>query len=195
MRQRRRAGLALTLLLSLLPAGAAAIQQSDRNVAVCVVAPRVEPVEEADALGVVPTPRPRLVVVEPLLEIRIQRQGHPTWQRQGSRDQPILTPLDWPAAPIQPGELVLLQLRPLEAAAESFAHVQLAGASSGRMASTAALIRSLGQRGEAWLAAFEQALDRGDVPLAWALLFHPNTPATAELISLQQEVIRRGCSG
>jgi hypothetical protein len=193
--RRRHRGLGLALLLSLLPAGAAAIQQGDRSVAVCVVAPRVEPVEEADALGVVPTPRPRLVVVEPLLEIRIQRQGHPTWSREGTRDQPILTPLDWPAPPIQPGELVLLQLRPLEASSESFAHVQLAGASQGRMESTAALIRSLGQRGEAWLAAFEQALDRGDVPLAWALLFHPSTPATAELISLQQEVIRRGCSG
>lgn len=188
-------GAALALLLSLLPAGAAAIQQGERSVAVCVVAPRVEPVEEADALGVVPTGRPRLVVVEPLLEIRIQRPGHPIWQHTGSRDQPILTPLDWPAAPIQAGELVLLQLRPLEAAADAFAHVQLAGASSGRMENTAALIRSLGKRGDAWLAAFEQALDRGDVPLAWTLLFHPNTPTTAELISLQQEVIRRGCSG
>jgi hypothetical protein len=193
--RRRRLGLGLALLLSLLPAGAAAIQQGDRSVAVCVVAPRVEPVEEADALGVVPTGRPRLVVVEPLLEIRIQRQGHPTWQRAGTRQQPILTPLDWPVTPIQPGELVLLQLRPVDAAAESFAHVQLAGASRRRMESTTALIRSLGQRGEAWLAAFEQALNVGDVPLAWALLFHPRTPATAELISLQQEVIRRGCSG
>ena len=44
-----------------------ALQQPELPVAVCVVAPRVEPVEMADALGVVPVSRPRLVLVEPLL--------------------------------------------------------------------------------------------------------------------------------
>ncbi|MEB3320726.1 MAG: hypothetical protein VKI63_07295 [Cyanobium sp.] len=187
-----------SLLLSLLLAGlptvvAAAIEPGAAAVAVCVVAPRVEGVDGIDALGIVPLPSPRLVVVEPLLELRIQRQGRPIWQQRGSPEQPIRTPIDWPSSPIQPDELVLLQLRPLEASGDSFAHVHLAGASRQRMEASDQLVRSLGRRPEAWLGAFEAALDSGDVPLAWALLFNPQAPEAAELTALREEVIRRGC--
>jgi hypothetical protein len=180
------------MLLPLLPASAA-IAPQDQPVAVCVISPRVEPVETVDGFGVVPTPTPRLVVLEPLLELRIQRQGQPTWQRSGSAASPIRTPLDWPTTPIAPGEFVLLQLRPKGAAAEAFAHVQLAGGSEQRMGATSALLTRLGQDGDAWLEAFDQALDFGDVPLAWTLLFHPQAPRSADLDALRDEVIRRGC--
>ena len=53
--------------------------------------------------------------------------------------------------------LVLLRVRPEQAAEGAFAHVQLVGASAERMASTEALIRSLGQRPLVWLAAIEAA--------------------------------------
>lgn len=171
----------------------AAIHQQAAAVAVCVVAPRVEAVSGIDALGVVPLPSPRLVIVEPLLELRIERQGKPTWQRRGSLDQPLSTPIDWPMSPIQPEELVLLQLRPRDAPADSFAHVHLAGASRQRMEAAEQLVEALGRSAAAWLRAFEAALDSGDVPLAWALLFHPEIPKAAELTALQEEVIRRGC--
>ena len=171
----------------------AVIDQPAAAVAVCVVAPRVEAVNGIDALGVVPLPSPRLVIVEPLLELRIERQGKSIWQRRGSLDQPLSTPIDWPTSPIQPGELLLLQLRPLDAPAESFAHVHLAGASRQRMETTERLVHALGRSAAAWLRAFEAALDSGDVPLAWALLFHPAVPEAEELTALQQEVIRRGC--
>jgi hypothetical protein len=171
----------------------AAINQQVLPVEVCVVAPRVQPLAEVDAFGVVPTARPRLVVLEPLQEIRILRQGQPAWKRLGSPSQPISTPLDWPTAPIAPNELVLLQLRPLKAAPEAFAHVQLSGASASRMRSTQQLIQRLGSNGKAWLQAFEAALVSDDVPLAWSLLFHPRSPRTSDLIILRQEVIRRGC--
>ena len=61
------------------------------------------------------------------------------------------------------------------------------------MASTEALIRSLGQRPPAWLAAIDTALDGGDVSLAWALLFSPQLPEAHELMALRAEVVRRGC--
>lgn len=195
----------MTLLASLLAAPLALLAPAQAalgpqplaptaSAAVCVIAPRVEPFADIDALGMVPTPRPRLVVVEPLLELRIQRPGQPIWERRGTLARPILTPLDWPTAPLAPGELVLLQLRPTDAEAGAYAHVQLAGASAARMESTRRLLASLGRDGAAWLAAFEAALDAGDVPLAWTLLFARESPPSAELTALRQEVVRRGCS-
>ncbi|MBM5824726.1 MAG: hypothetical protein FJ054_05050 [Cyanobacteria bacterium M_surface_10_m2_119] len=184
----------LLLLLVGPTASQAAVQRQGPPAAVCVIAPRVEPVEEVDAFGVVPTPRPRLVMVEPLLELRIERQGRPTWQRRGTQQEPIRTPLDWPTAPIAPGELVLLRLQPRGADSDAFAHVQLAGASAERMESARRLILSLGGDGQAWLEAFEQALAASDVPLAWALLFHPDAPETPALGDIRREVISRGCS-
>ncbi len=184
----------LLLLLAWPTAAEAAIQRQGPAAAVCVLAPRVEPVEEVDALGVVPTPRPRLVVVEPLLELRIERQGRPIWQRRGTQQEPIRTPLDWPTTPIAPGELVLLRLQPRNADSDAFAHVQLVGASAERMENTRRLIQGLGRNGQAWLDAFEQALAASDVPLAWALLFHPDAPATPALGEIRSEVISRGCS-
>jgi hypothetical protein len=180
------------LALPLLPASAAMVPH-ELPVAVCVISPRVEPVEAVDGFGVVPTPTPRLVVLEPLQELRIQREGQPDWQLSGSPGKPIRTPLDWPTTPIAPGEFVLLQLRPNGAAAGAFAHVQLAGGSEQRMRATSTLLVRLGQDANAWLQAFDQALDYGDVPLAWTLLFHPQAPRSTDLDALRDEVIRRGC--
>lgn len=193
MRLPSRFSTLITLLaLPLLPASAA-IAPHDLPVAVCVISPRVEPVEAVDGFGVVPTPTPRLVVLEPLLELRILREGQPAWQRTGSSSRPILTPLDWPTTPIRPGEFVLLQLRPRGAGAGAFAHVQLAGGSEQRMRATEALLTRLGQDPAAWLEAFDRALEYGDVPLAWTLLFHPRARRSGELDGLRAEVIRRGC--
>ena len=189
-----------SLLARSLPPGAAsggpprqALQYPEAPVAVCVVTPRVEPVEAADALGLVPVPRPRLIVVEPLLELRIQRAGSPPWTLTGTVEEPIPIPLDWPTSPIAPEEVILLQLRPREAPAEAFAHVYLVGASASRMAATQALVQRLPPQGSFWLDAIETALTAGDVPVAWALLFSPQAPLDSDLQALQQEVIRRGC--
>jgi hypothetical protein len=170
-----------------------ALQRPVDPVAVCVVSPRVEAVEEGDAAGVVPTPSPQLVVVEPLLELRIERRGRPVWRQLAAAGEALPVPLAWPLEPITPGEVVLLRLRPEQAPEGAFAHVHLVGASAERMASTAALIRSLGQNPLAWLAAIEAALEAEDVPLAWTLLFAPQLPDAADLTALRAEVVRRGC--
>lgn len=170
-----------------------ALQGPQAPVAVCVVSPRVEAVHEGDALGLVPTPRPRLVVIDPLLELRIERQGRLVWQQRAAVGKTFQAPLSWPLDPIAPDEVVLLRLRPQHAPEGAFAHVQLVGASAQRMASTEALIRSLGQRPSAWLATIEAALDAGDVALAWALLFSAQLPEDRDLTDLRAEVVRRGC--
>lgn len=170
-----------------------ALQRPADPVAVCVVSPRVEAVEEGDAAGIVPTPSPQLVVVEPLLELRIERQGRLVWRRLAAERQGLPVPLAWPLDPITPGEVVLLRLRPDQAPEGAFAHVRLVGDSAERMASTATLMQSLGERPLAWLAAIEAALEAGDVPLAWTLLFAPQLPDAPDLTALRAEVVRRGC--
>ncbi len=189
----RRVLLGLLSLGTLLPAAAMQIQHEPAAVAVCVVAPRVEPVEDADGAGVVPVPDPSLVVIEPLQELRIERAGLPVWRSQAKEGAALPMPFLWPTAPIRPGETVLVRLRPQQAPLDAFAHVLLVGASAGRMDATTDLLSSLGGSAEGWLLAIEAALQSGDVPLAWALLFAPQAPLSSDLVALRQEVVRRGC--
>ena len=171
-------------------------QATDRPadpVAVCVVAPRVEAVQQGDAIGVVPTPRPVVLVVEPLLEIRLERAGRVVWRRVAKPGEVITGPMAWPGLPLAPGEVVLLRLRPEQAGPGSFAHVQLIGGSAARMAQTARLMAAMAQKPSAWLQAVDAALDQADVPLAWTLLFAPNAPLSPELQQLRNQVLQQGC--
>ena len=185
------AGLSLVTTHNVIPEPV--FYQPEPPVAVCVVTPRVEPVEEGDAIGIVPVSRPQLIVIEPLVELRILRPDAAAWTLTGTRDEPIPSPLAWPTKPIAPEELILLQLRPREAPADAFAHVYLVGASADRMSSTQTLIQELDQRETSWISTIEAALTAGDIPMAWALLFSPQTPPHEVLLDLQEEVIRRGC--
>jgi hypothetical protein len=192
---------ALPLLLALavapvLPGPIQGGQATDRQadpVAVCVVAPRVEAVQQGDAIGVVPTPRPVVLVVEPLLEIRLERAGRVVWRRVANPGEVITGPMAWPGPPLAPGEVVLLRLRPEQAGPGSFAHVQLIGGSAARMAQTARLMAALAQKPAAWLQAVDAALDQGDVPLAWTLLYAPSAPLSPELQALRNQVLKQGC--
>jgi len=181
------------MLLALALAFTTAVRGSDLPAAVCVVSPRVEALSQGDARGEVPLPLPELVVIEPLQEIRIERGGRMVWRREARASQPIQGPLAWPVDPIAPEEEVLLRLRPRLAPDGAFAHVELIGARADRMRAAEALVASLGNAASAWGAAIEAALVAEDVPLAWALLFHPRIPADPELDSLRREVIQRGC--
>ena len=178
----------LALVLSL-----AALRGHDLPAAVCVVSPRVEALSQGDARGEVPLPLPQLVVIEPLQEIRIERRGRLVWRREARGGQWLQGPLAWPVAAIAPGEEVLLRLRPRLAPAGAFAHVELIGAQADRMQAAETLVAGLAAQPAAWGAAIEAALVAEDVPLAWALLFHPRIPTDPELDSLRQEVIQRGC--
>ena len=172
-------------------------QATDRRVdpgAVCVVAPRVEAVQQGDAIGVVPTPRPVLLVVEPLLEIRLERGGRVVWRRVANAGEVLRGPIPWPdIPPLAPGEVVLLRLRPQQAGPGSFAHVQLIGGSAARMAQTARLMAALARKPAAWLKAVDAALGKGDVPLAWTLLFAPTAALSPELQELRHQVLNQGC--
>jgi len=192
---RRFAGVLLLAATGLSPhSGAWAATRQGAPVQVCVLAPRVEPVDEGEALGLVPVAAPTVLVVEPLQLVRFESlDGRLLWSRRAPAGRSLPTPLPWPVAPLRPGQQVLLRLQPLGADADAFAHVRLQAAGPAVMAATAALMRTLGVGVDAWMAAINRALEAGDVPLAWALLYAPQAPVSAPLQDLRQEVWRRGC--
>ena len=160
----------------------------------CVLAPRVEPVDEGEAYGDVPTASPTLLVQEPLQQVRIESaDGRLLWSRRAAPGRALPVPLAWPLSPLRSDQQVLLRLQPLGSSGDAFAHVRLRAASAARLASTAALIQTLGANPDAWMLAFNRALQSGDVPLAWTLLFAPQAPSGGSLEDVRRAVRQRGC--
>jgi len=161
--------------------------------AVYLSAPRANIVAQGRAVAVTPLPQPTILAADPLNEVRILRGQQVVWQQRASSTTPIEGPISWPIAPIQPGEELTLQLRPRSGIGGDFAVVTLRGAAATEQQAAVALVQRLGTNSGAWLQAVEKALDQEQVPLAWALLFAPQDPSSAQLDGLRQEVFRRGC--
>lgn len=172
---------------------AAGGSRSSAALAVCVITPRTELDAKGQAQALVPLPRPTILAAGPLNEVRIERGGQPVWRQRASSTQAIEGPISWPVEQIQPGEQLTLLLRPRGASGGDFARIQLIGASATEMSRHQALVQQLGSDAKAWLKAVDNAMDRNQVPLAWALLFAPQDPRSAELDELRREVLRRGC--
>jgi len=172
---------------------AAGGSRSSATLAVCVITPRTKLDAKGQARALVPLPRPTILAAGPLNEVRIDRAGQPIWRQRASSTAAIEGPIGWPVDPIQPGEQLTLLLRPRGASGGDFARIELTGASAGEMEANQALVTRLGGDAKAWLSAVDSALDRQQVPLAWALLFAPQDPRSNELDALRREVLHRGC--
>lgn len=172
---------------------AAGGSRSAQALQVCVITPRTEIDEAGQAQALVPLPRPTILAAGPLNEVRIDRDGQRLWSQKASSTQAIEGPIHWPIEPIQPGEQLTLLLRPRGASGGDFAVIKLKGAPAGEMTAHEALISRLGGDAAAWLQAVDDALDRDQVPLAWALLFAPEDPSSETLDGLRREVFSRGC--
>lgn len=172
---------------------AAGGSRSSVALAVCVITPRTELDTKGQARALVPLPRPTILAAGPLNEVRIDRDGQPIWRQRASSTAAIEGPIGWPVDPIQPGEQLTLLLRPRGASGGDFARIELTGASAGEMEANQALVTRLGGDAKAWLSAVDSALDRRQVPLAWALLFAPQDPRSSDLDALRREVLQRGC--
>jgi len=85
------------------------------------------------------------------------------------------------------------RLWPRGASGGDFARIELTGASASEMEANQSLVTRLGGDAKAWLSAVDSALDRQQVPLAWALLFAPQDPRSNDLDALRREVLQRGC--
>jgi hypothetical protein len=174
---------------------AAGGSRSSAALAVCVITPRTELDAKGQARALVPLPRPTILAAGPLNEVRIDRDGQPIWRQRASSTTAIEGPISWPLEPIGPGEQLTLLLRPRGASGGDFARIELTGASASEMEANQSLVTGLGGDAKAWLSAVDSALDRQQVPLAWALLFAPQDPRSNELDALRREVLQRGCGG
>jgi len=172
---------------------AAGGSRSSAALAVCVITPRTELDAKGQARALVPLPRPTILAAGPLNEVRIDRAGQPIWRQRASSTTAIEGPIGWPVDPIRPGEQLTLLLRPRGASGGDFARIELTGASASEMEANQALVTRLGSDAQAWLKAVDTALDRQQVPLAWALLFSPQDPNSEQLDALRREVLQRGC--
>jgi len=177
-------------LTALLPGSA---QTAPAAEDVCLIAPRAESGPDGRARALVPIGRPTVFAVGELESILLERGGRVSWQRRASPQELMRGPIAWPVAPIRPGETVVLRLRPPQAPPGDFAVIELVGASPPAMERGEALLRSLGNDPVGWQRAFEQELVRGDLAMAWALLFAHEGPSSPELDALRLEVYRRGC--
>lgn len=147
----------------------------------------------AGAVATVPLPRPLLLVQGPLSELRLQRGEELLWRQRSSSISPIEGPISWPLPPLQPGERLRWLIRPTGAAGGDFAAVTLVGASALEMKRGEALVEQLGRDGGAWIKAIENELDRGNAPMAMALLFYPQDQEEAQLDALRREVLENSC--
>jgi len=169
--------------------------RSSTALSICLIQPTAELDDNGEARALVPISRPTILTAGPLNEVRLERGGQVVWRQRASSTAAIEGPIPWPLEPIQPGEALTLLLRPRGASGGDFARIQLVGASADAMRRHEAQISQLGRNPSAWLAAVDQALDRDQVPLAWALLFAPEDPRSKDLDALRREVIARGCGG
>ena len=201
---------ALAWLAILLPLGppALASRPAAAGASLCVITPRITDPDGPLPAALVAVSRPTLFVVEPLSELQILegnrllwRQGPPAGSTRPTAGAPfgalptgtIEGPVPWPLEPIRPGQALTLRLRPLEGGATAYAVVRLIGSPARQLARGDALLASLGRDPYRWRLAVEAAMERGDLPLASALLFAFEGPGAADLDALRLTVIRRSC--
>jgi hypothetical protein len=168
-------------------------QLQEERAEICVLAPQVGSDGSGRASAMVPLSRPTIFAAGRFAEMRIEQQGRVLWQRLATGDQPLEGPIPWPLAPIQPGENLLLRLRPSGAPSSDFAAIGLIGASAGVMRRADTLLHRLGNSPTTWVDAVRLQLDAGDTAMASALLFANEGPNDPALNSLRLEVLRQSC--
>ena len=136
--------------------------------ALCVLSP----LAAAGAEALTPSGDPPIAAATSLAEVQIWRATTLLWRQKASSTQPLPSPLAWPLAPLQPGEHVVLRLRPYGAGAGEFAQIQLSRPASAAPAN-----------GQTQVATAMESLLRGALA--------GDAAQKAQLIALQQQ----GCGG
>lgn len=184
----------LALLLAVLSGCSFAVAAAPE---VCVLAPHLDPAltsPQGVPKAVVPISQPTLFIKEPLAELRLERGAEQLWSWQPPPDGSALEgPLAWPLSPLLPGQTVTVRLRPVSAAPDHFASIQLVGGSAQRLREGDRLLQSLARDPWAWRSAIEALLAKGDASLATALLFANAGPNDPDLNALRLLVARQSC--
>lgn len=156
---------------------------------VCLITPRFQQQADGTAVAEVVLPEPTLLAAEPLNELRLMKDGWIVWQQRASSTEPIEGPIPWPLQPLQPGETVLLRLRPRGAAGSDFADIQLVAAAADEQQRAQALLSDARSR----LAVIEAEARAGRAALASELLFAPLQEPPRAITRLRQQLIAQGC--
>lgn len=161
---------------------------------VCVLAPDITTSATAPPTATIPLSRPTLFIREPLVEIRLERDGALLWRASPPLATPLEGPRAWPLDPLQPNQRLTLRLRPLGADPGQFATIRLQAAGRPRLEAGDTLLRSLlAGPPTAWRPTLETLLAKGDRPLATALLFAREGPDEPSLNALRLEAARTSC--
>ena len=169
------------------------MQRSSEALAICLLSPAADRHSGGVVRALSPLPDPTIFARGDFAEIRLEQEGQVLWRRQADDDQPLHGPMAWPLAGLQPGQRLLLRLRPVEVGNDDFANVELVGASADTLSRSSRLRQSLGRDPQAWLQAVLRELEGGSSELGLALLYDFQGPSSPELNALRREVHDRAC--
>lgn len=179
-------------LIGINPRQAVGGSRGSRSMSVCLITPRlVGSRTTSSPTAVVSLPRPTLLIAGELNEVRLEQDGQVLWQQRASSTRPITGPIAWPLPSLQPGERMLLRLRPRGAAGGDFADVQLRAASANQQQEALALLTDPSARFQI----IDSVASKGRYGLASELVFAPLPDPPKDLEILRQTLISAGCSG
>ena len=158
----------------------------------CLISPFVASQQEG---AVTPTATPTIRVLQPLNEVRIEKDGLTLWRKVASSSQAIEGLISWPLAPLEPGDQLQLVLRSRGASGADAARIPLRAASAAVLDETRALLKSVEDTPSAWESAMGDALQSNNQPLAVVLLNAKATASSNRDGSLEQLIQASACGG
>ena len=158
----------------------------------CLISPFVAAQQEG---AVTPTAMPTIRVLQPLNEVRIEKDGLTLWRKVASSSQAIEGLISWPLAPLEPGDQLQLVLRSRGASGADAARIPLRAASAAVLDETRALLKSVEDTPSAWESAMGDALQSNNQPLAVVLLNAKATASSNRDGSLEQLIQASACGG
>ena len=158
----------------------------------CLISPFVASQQEG---AVTPTATPTIRVLQPLNEVRIEKDGLTLWRKVASSSQAIEGLMAWPLAPLEPGDQLQLVLRARGASGGDAARIPLQAASAGVLDQTRALLKSVENNSIAWESAMADALQSNNKALAMVLLNAQLTASSRRVGSLDELVDASACRG
>ena len=159
---------------------------------ICLITPFARSQQEG---AVTPTATPTIRVLQPLNELRLEKDGITLWRKVASSSQAIQGLIAWPLPPLEPGEQMELVLRLRGSSGGDAARVLLQAACASVLAETRELLESIEDIPWAWESAMGDALQDNNQALAMVLLNARSHPSSPRNDSLEQLIQAGTCRG